>query len=100
MTSQKQHRDKPDALDSAAVGTILKWGSKANTALYKATGGRIGGNWRIGAGFRKPVPVCLLTTTGRKSGNRAPSRCCVSVTATTSSWWRLRVVARTTRSGI
>ena len=68
MTTDKQHREKPDALDSAAVGALLKWGSKANTALYKATGGRIGGTWRIGAGFKKPVPVCLLTTTGRKSG--------------------------------
>ena len=68
-SADKQNpRDKPAALDSRAVGTILKWGSRANTALYKATGGRIGGNWRIGAGFKKPVPVCLLTTTGRKTG--------------------------------
>ncbi|GAA2063454.1 nitroreductase family deazaflavin-dependent oxidoreductase [Williamsia deligens] len=68
MTSDRKTREKPGALDSPAVGAILKWGSKANTALYKATGGRIGGNWRIGAGFKKPVPVCLLTTTGRKTG--------------------------------
>ncbi|MCT2236992.1 nitroreductase family deazaflavin-dependent oxidoreductase, partial [Dietzia cinnamea] len=32
------------------------------------TGGRIGGTWRVGSAQRAPVPVCLLTTTGRKSG--------------------------------
>ncbi|MDG3011490.1 nitroreductase family deazaflavin-dependent oxidoreductase [Rhodococcus sp. D2-41] len=42
--------------------------SRANVRLYRATGGRIGGKWRIGSAFRSPVPVCLLTTTGRKSG--------------------------------
>ncbi|MCT2060115.1 nitroreductase family deazaflavin-dependent oxidoreductase, partial [Dietzia cinnamea] len=31
-------------------------------------GGRIGGTWRVGSAQRAPVPVCLLTTTGRKSG--------------------------------
>lgn len=74
MSSENRSRDipraKPDALDSAAVGAILKWGSRANTALYKATGGRLGAKWRIGGGFRKPVPVCLLTTTGRKTGEK------------------------------
>lgn len=70
MTAHERHtsRDKPAALDSAAVGAVLKWGSRANTAMYRATGGRLGATWRIGAGFRKPVPVCLLTTTGRKTG--------------------------------
>ncbi|MCT2303272.1 nitroreductase family deazaflavin-dependent oxidoreductase, partial [Dietzia cinnamea] len=36
--------------------------------LYQRTGGRIGGTWRVGSAQRAPVPVCLLTTTGRKSG--------------------------------
>ncbi len=31
-------------------------------------GGRVGGKWRIGAGFRKPVPTLLLEHRGRKSG--------------------------------
>ena len=30
--------------------------------------GKIGGKWRIGAGFRKPVPTLLLEHRGRKSG--------------------------------
>nr|WP_064569764.1 nitroreductase family deazaflavin-dependent oxidoreductase [Gordonia sp. LAM0048] len=60
--------NKPAQLDSPVVSKFIKLGSKANTALYKATGGRVGGTWRVGAGLRKPAPVCLLTTIGRKSG--------------------------------
>ncbi|MGW6334526.1 nitroreductase family deazaflavin-dependent oxidoreductase [Nocardia rhamnosiphila] len=44
--------------------------SKVNTWAYRKTGGRIGGTWRVGAGFRKPVPTLLLEHTGRKSGKR------------------------------
>jgi len=36
--------------------------------LYRATGGRLGGKWRVGSAFPWGIPVCLLTTTGRKSG--------------------------------
>lgn len=36
--------------------------------VYRRTGGRIGGKWRVGAGFRKPVPTMLLEHRGRKSG--------------------------------
>lgn len=36
--------------------------------VYRKTGGRIGGKWRVGAGFRKPVPTLLLDHVGRKSG--------------------------------
>jgi deazaflavin-dependent oxidoreductase (nitroreductase family) len=42
--------------------------SGLHVRLYRATGGRIGKHWRIGAAARKAVPVCLLTTIGRKSG--------------------------------
>jgi F420H(2)-dependent quinone reductase len=59
---------RPPQLDSPIVGKVIKVASRANTRLYRATGGRLGGNWRIGAGFRKSVPICLLTTTGRRSG--------------------------------
>jgi deazaflavin-dependent oxidoreductase (nitroreductase family) len=59
---------KPEALDSPLVGRIIKRMSKANVWVYRKTNGRIGGTWRIGAGFRKPVPVCLLEHTGRKTG--------------------------------
>ena len=40
----------------------MKWVSKTNARLYKASGGRIGGTFLQGA------PVALLTTTGRKTG--------------------------------
>jgi F420H(2)-dependent quinone reductase len=59
---------RPDGLDSPLVPSIMRWMTKANVWLYRATGGRVGGRWRIGAAFRKPVPVCLLTTIGRKTG--------------------------------
>ncbi|TYQ11972.1 UNVERIFIED_ORG: deazaflavin-dependent oxidoreductase (nitroreductase family) [Gordonia westfalica J30] len=59
---------KPAQLDSPIVGTLIKVGSRINTRLYKATGGRIGATWRVGAGLKKPAPVLLLTTIGRKSG--------------------------------
>jgi deazaflavin-dependent oxidoreductase (nitroreductase family) len=59
---------KPDALDSPLGGRLVKHGSRLNGWLYRRTDGRIGGKWRIGAGFRKPVPVCLLEHTGRKTG--------------------------------
>ncbi|WP_018177970.1 nitroreductase family deazaflavin-dependent oxidoreductase [Jongsikchunia kroppenstedtii] len=59
---------RPDQLDSDAVQRGMKWGSRLNTELYRRTGGRLGKTWRIGAGLRKPAPVCLLTTTGRKTG--------------------------------
>lgn len=61
-----QHR--PAQLDSPLVATLIKVGSRLNTRLYRMSGGRLGSRWRVGAGLRKPAPVCLLTTTGRKSG--------------------------------
>jgi deazaflavin-dependent oxidoreductase (nitroreductase family) len=51
----------PRALNSAGTGVVIKWMSRINTWLYKATGGRIGGKFLQGA------PVALLTTTGRKT---------------------------------
>jgi deazaflavin-dependent oxidoreductase (nitroreductase family) len=61
-------KPKPKGLDRRSTTAIIKTMSRVNTRLYRLSGGRIGKNWRIGAGFRKPVPICLLTTTGRKSG--------------------------------
>ena len=61
-------QETPKALNSKAVGTMIKLGSRLNTQVYKMSGGKVGANWRIGAGFKKPVPVILLTTLGRKSG--------------------------------
>ncbi|MEP9395286.1 nitroreductase family deazaflavin-dependent oxidoreductase [Gordonia sp. VNK1] len=60
--------NRPDQLDSPVVAKLIKVGSRFNTAIYRISGGRLGNKWRIGAGFRKPVSLCLLTTTGRKSG--------------------------------
>lgn len=59
---------KPQALDSPLVGTVIKQMSRANVWAYRRTDGRIGGTWRIGSAFRKPVPVCLLEHTGRRTG--------------------------------
>ncbi|MFD0690728.1 nitroreductase family deazaflavin-dependent oxidoreductase [Actinomadura fibrosa] len=58
----------PKGLDSPLMPKILKVMSRANVAVYRATGGRVGGRWRVGAAFPRGVPVCLLTTRGRKTG--------------------------------
>lgn len=41
----------------------LRWVGKLNVPLYRASGGRVGG--KVGRG-----PVLLLTTTGRRSGEK------------------------------
>jgi deazaflavin-dependent oxidoreductase (nitroreductase family) len=55
-------------MDSPLVPRILKVASRLNVAVYRATGGRVGGRWRVGSAFPKGVPVCLVTTIGRKTG--------------------------------
>ena len=60
--------DRPEGLDKPIVAKLIRWGSAANTWLYRRTDGRLGGNWRVMAGFKKPAPVLLLTVTGRKTG--------------------------------
>lgn len=62
--------ERPAGLDSPLVVPIMKYGAKANVALFRLTNGRVGGTWRIGAGWKKPVPVLLLHHIGRKSGAR------------------------------
>ncbi|MEU1955545.1 nitroreductase family deazaflavin-dependent oxidoreductase [Nocardia rhamnosiphila] len=62
--------NRPKQLDSPLVQTVIKYMSKVNTWTYRKTGGRVGGTWRVGAGFRKPVPTLLLEHTGRKSGKQ------------------------------
>lgn len=52
----------PRGLNSPRTDTIIKWMSRAQTWLYKRTGGKLGGTFLQGA------PVALLTTTGRKTG--------------------------------
>ncbi|MBU2694229.1 nitroreductase family deazaflavin-dependent oxidoreductase [Pimelobacter sp. 30-1] len=63
-------KPKPDGLDKPIVATIIKYAAKANVKVYRLTNGRIGAKWRIGAGWKKPVPVLLLDHVGRKSGAR------------------------------
>lgn len=61
-------KERPPGLDSPITATLIKYGSRANTALFRLSRGRLGGTWRIGAAFRKPVPVLLLHHVGRRSG--------------------------------
>lgn len=46
----------------------MRVGARVNTVVFRASRGRIGSTWRVGSALRKPAPVCLLTTTGRKTG--------------------------------
>jgi len=67
MTETKK---RPDGMDSPIVPKVMKYAGKAHVRVYRLTRGRIGGKWRIGAGFRKPVPTLLLDHVGRKSGKQ------------------------------
>lgn len=60
--------ERPDGLDSPITAKLIKFGARAQVRVFRLTNGRIGSNWRIGAGFRKPVPTLLLRHVGRKSG--------------------------------
>ncbi|MCR6033185.1 nitroreductase family deazaflavin-dependent oxidoreductase [Nocardioides sp. zg-579] len=62
--------EKPAGLDSPVVPKVLKRVAKVQVAAFRATNGRVGSTWRIGAGWRKPVPTLLLDHVGRKSGTR------------------------------
>lgn len=44
--------------------------AKGQVVVFKATNGRIGSNWRVGAGLTKPVPTLLLEHVGRRSGKQ------------------------------
>jgi deazaflavin-dependent oxidoreductase (nitroreductase family) len=59
---------KPKQLNAPFVKAGMKYSSRAAAWVYRKTGGKIGGNWRVGAGFKKPVPTLLLEHRGRKSG--------------------------------
>jgi deazaflavin-dependent oxidoreductase (nitroreductase family) len=47
---------------------VIKAMSTAHTWIYKTSGGRLGRKWRVGSAMRHGVPICLVTTIGRKSG--------------------------------
>jgi deazaflavin-dependent oxidoreductase (nitroreductase family) len=61
-------RERPPGLDKPIVAKIIKYGARAHVPVYRLSNGRIGSKWRIGAGWKKPVPVLLLDHVGRKSG--------------------------------
>ena len=67
---------RPRGLDSRLTVPFLRLMSRAQVVVFTATGGRVGSRWRIGAGFRKPVPVLLLDHVGRKSGQRYTTPLC------------------------
>ena len=69
MTAPKV-KAKPKGLDRPSTTKVIKAMSTVHTRMYRLTGGRLGKHWRIGAAARKAVPVCLVTTVGRKSGQR------------------------------
>lgn len=56
------------ALANPTTAKVIKYMAKAQVKVFKLTRGRVGSKWRIGAGFRKPVPTLLLDHVGRKSG--------------------------------
>lgn len=50
------------------VPKFIRAMSRVNVWLYRKTNGRVGGKWRVGSAFPRGIPLCLLTTTGRVSG--------------------------------
>jgi F420H(2)-dependent quinone reductase len=56
-----------EGLNSAKVGTAIKWMSKAQTWTFKKTNGKLGSK------FLKGTEVGILTTVGRKSGEARDS---------------------------
>ena len=65
--------NRPKQLNSPLIAKVMKYAGKAHVWVYRRSGGRIGGNWRVGAGLKKPVPTLLLEHTGRKSGRQLVS---------------------------
>jgi len=59
---------KPEGLDGEFARRVIKLMSTVNVAVYRLTRGRVGGTWRIGAGWRDPVPICLMEHRGRRTG--------------------------------
>ena len=55
-------------LDSPLLPMVFRYATKAQVWVCRRAGGKIGGKWRIGAGFRKPLPTLLLEHVGRTSG--------------------------------
>lgn len=69
MTPEELARRR-EQLAHPIVPKIIKAGARAQVRVFRWTNGRVGSRWRVGAGFRKPVPTLLLDHVGRKSGTR------------------------------
>ncbi|GGV35989.1 hypothetical protein GCM10010182_70110 [Actinomadura cremea] len=61
-------KNAPKGLDSPIVPKVMKVASRLHVEAYRVTNGRVGGTWRIGSALRRGVPICLLTTRGRRTG--------------------------------
>jgi len=66
--SPEEIEKRKKALASPMTAKIIKYGAKAQVKVFRWTNGRVGNRWRIGAGWKKPVPTLLLDHVGRKSG--------------------------------
>ncbi len=64
----EQRAKRQQALASPVAAKVIKWMARGQVKVFRLTNGRVGSRWRIGAGFRKPVPTLLLDHVGRKSG--------------------------------
>jgi F420H(2)-dependent quinone reductase len=61
-------KPRPAGLDRPITMKIIKGMSRYHVWLYRTTRGRLGRKWRVGSALRRGVPICLLTTVGRRSG--------------------------------
>ena len=68
--SPEELAKRKEALANPTTAKVIKYMAKAQVKVFRLTKGRIGSKWRIGAGFRKPVPTLLLDHVGRKSGTQ------------------------------
>lgn len=60
-----ESKPQPISASQEKVASVfMRWMTAANTWVYRATGGKLGNKFMGGA------PVCLITTTGRKSGQK------------------------------
>jgi deazaflavin-dependent oxidoreductase (nitroreductase family) len=59
---------KPEGLDGEFARRVIKLLSAVNVRVYRLTRGRVGGTWRVGAGWKNPVPICLMEHRGRRTG--------------------------------
>jgi deazaflavin-dependent oxidoreductase (nitroreductase family) len=61
-------KKRPAQLDSPVIPKVMKRVARAHVWVYRRTGGRVGGRWRIGSALFRPVPTLLLDHRGRRSG--------------------------------